>query len=319
MKEKACMTVSISNTKKYSRSNLKMGLLFTSPVLLGYLLFVFIPLVFTLVISFTDFTIGARSVHFVGLKNFTDLFTGRDIYFWPSVKATLLYVFGSVPLSIFFAFSIAVLLNMKIKFRSFFRGILFLPVVIPLAAGCSIWVWMLQPNFGIINKLLKLIGLQGSTWLTSDKTLIPTFILVCLWITGNAIVIFLAGLQQIPEHLYEAVDIDGGNAWHKLINITIPMSSSIIFFNTVIGFINGFQTFVQTAIMTPGAGHVLMGQPNNAGLMYVPYIYTKAFTFSEMGSASASALILLMAISLLTFVFFKIQNSYVYYEGGSKK
>jgi multiple sugar transport system permease protein len=140
-----------------------------------------------------------------------------------------------------------------------------------------------------------------------------------LWVTGNAIVIFLAGLQQIPRHLYEATEIDGGNSWHKLIHITIPMASPIIFFNIVIGTINAFQTFVQTAILTPGAGHVLMGQPKNAGLLYVPYVYTKAFTFSEMGSASASALILLVAIGALTFVFFKIQNRHVYYERGNKK
>lgn len=302
--------------KKRQNKQLLIGLLFVSPVLIGFLAFVFIPLVFTTIISFTDFTIGAKETHFLGLKNYMDLFTGQDIYFWPSVKATLLYVFGSVPLSIAFAFMVAVLLNMKIRGRAFFRGVLFLPVVLPLAAGCSIWVWMLQPNFGIVNKLLHFFHLPISTWLTSDKTMISTFIMISLWITGNAIVIFLAGLQQIPTHLYEAVEIDGGNAWHKLVKITIPMSSPIIFFNTVIGVINAFQTFVQTAILTPGAGHVLMGQPNNSGLLYVPYIYTKAFVFSEMGPASASALILLMAISVLTAIFFKLQNAHVYYEGG---
>lgn len=305
--------------KKSVRKKLMVGLLFTSPVLLGYLIFVLGPLVFTFGISFTNFSFGAEKVTFVGLQNYKDMLSGRDIYFWPSVKATLLYVAGSVPLSIVFSFFIANLLNMNIKFRSFFRGIFFLPVLIPLAAGCSIWVWMLQPNFGIVNKLLNLVGLPQSTWLSSDKTILQTFILVSLWITGNAIVIFLAGLQQIPKQLYEAAEIDGGNGFHKLIHITIPMSSSIIFFNIVIGTINAFQTFVQTAILTPGAGHVLMGQPKNAGLLFVPYIYTKAFTFSEMGAASASALILLAAIGALTFVFFRIQNIYVYYERGDKK
>lgn len=314
---------SVQNTKlmkkRLSNKNLMKGLLFTSPVILGYLIFVFGPLLFTLIISFTDFSIGAAKTTFVGLKNYTDMWSGRDIYFWPSVRATLLFVSTSVPLSIVFSFFIAVLLNSKIKARTFFRGVFFLPILIPLAAGCSIWAWMLQPNFGIVNKLLHLVGIPPSTWLSSDKTILPTFIIISLWITGNAIVIFLAGLQQIPGHLYEAVEIDGGSAWHKLKHITIPMSSSIIFFNVVIGVINAFQTFVQTAILTPGSGHVLMGQPNNAGLLFVPYVYTKAFTFSEMGAASASALILLVAIGALTFVFFKIQNSYVYYERGDKK
>lgn len=308
-----------SMQKKLMQKKLMLGLLFTSPVLLGYMIFVLGPLIFTFGISFTNFSFGADKVTFVGLQNYIDMFSGRDVYFWPSVKATLLYVLGSVPLSIVFSFLIAVLLNMNIRFKSFFRGIFFLPVLIPLAAGCSIWVWMLQPNFGIINKLLKFVGLPQSTWLSSDKTILQTFILVSLWIIGNAIVIFLAGLQQIPKHLYEAAEIDGGNAFYKLIHITIPMSSSIIFFNIVIGTINAFQTFVQTAILTPGAGHVLMGQPKNAGLLFVPYVYTKAFTFSEMGAASASALILLAAIGALTFVFFKIQNTYVYYERGNNK
>jgi len=302
--------------KKRIKKRLVQGLLFTSPVLIGYLVFVFIPLVFTVFISFTDFSIGAAKTKFVGLENYMDMFTGKDIYFWPSVKATMFYVFGSVPISIVFAFIIANLLNMKIRGRSFFRGIFFMPMVIPLAAGCSIWVWMLQPDFGIVNKLLDFFHLPTSTWLTSDKTVIVTFIVISLWITGTAIVIFLAGLQQIPDYLYEAADIDGGTAWHKFTRITIPMSSPIIFFNLVVGLINAFQTFVQTAVLTPAANHVIMGQPNNAGLLYVPYIFTKAFTFSEMGSASASALILLLVISSITFLVFKLQKYFVYYEGG---
>lgn len=309
----------IARTRKNNLKKLWLGLLFTAPVLLGYAIFVFVPLIVTVVLSFTNFSIGANNTAFVGMENYVRMFNGQDVYFWPSVKATLLYVFGSVPLNILFSFLVAVLLNTNIKGRSFLRGVFYLPVVIPLASGCSIWLWMLQPDFGIVNQLLKALGLPPGTWLSSDTTVIPTFILFSLWICGNTIVIFLAGLQEIPGQLYEAIDVDGGNAWHKLMYITIPMASPIIFFNTVMGVINAFQTFVQTAVLTPGYSQMMMGQPNNSGLLYVPYIYIKAFRFSQMGAASASAIILLIAIAIFTVIFFRMQRSLVYYEGDVRK
>lgn len=309
----------INKSKNNNLRKLRLGLLFTAPVLLGYTIFVFIPLIVTMILSFSNFSIGSNNTVFVGLKNYIGMFSGQDVYFWPSVKATLLYVFGSVPLNIVFSFLIAVLLNAKIKGRAVYRGIFYLPVVIPLASGCSIWLWMFQPDFGIINQLLKLVGLPGGTWLSSDTTVILSFIIVSMWLCGNTIVIFLAGLQGIPSHLYEAIDVDGGNAFHKLFYITVPMASPVIFFNTVMGVINAFQAFIQTSVLTPGYSQMMMGQPNNAGLLYVPYIYTKAFRFSQMGEASAAAIILLLGIGIFTVIFFKMQNSLVYYEGDAKK
>ena len=299
--------------------NLRIALLFISPVLLGYTIFVFIPLITTIILSFTNFSIGAKNTIFVGFENYIKMFNGQDVYFWPSVKATLLYVFGSVPLNIAFSLLMAVLLNAKISGRAIFRGIFYLPVVIPLASGCSIWLWMFQPDFGIINQLLKAVGLPGGTWLSSDSTVILSFILVSMWLCGNTMVIFLAGLQEIPSHLYEAIDVDGGNSFHKLFYITIPMASPIIFFNSVMGVINAFQTFIQTSVLTPGYSQMMMGQPNNAGLLYVPYIYIKAFRFSQMGEASASAIILLLGIGIFTIIFFKLQKSLVYYEGDDNR
>jgi len=307
------------HNKSLSKKNLLQGILFTSPVLLGYFLFVFIPLIVTLILSFTNYSIGAHNTKFLGFQNYIEMFDGTDVYFWPSVKATSLYVFIGVPINIIFSFFIATLLNMKFKGRGLFRAIFYLPVVIPLASGCSIWLWMLQPDFGVVNQILKSIGLPTGSWLSSDKTVIPTFILFSLWITGSTIVIFLAGLQQVPTHLYEAIRVDGGNSWHKLKYVTIPLVSPIIFFNTLLGFINSFQTFVQTAVLTPGYSQMMMGQPNNSGLLYVPYIYTKAFRFSRMGEASASAIILLLVIAILTMIFFRLQHRLVYYEGDGKK
>lgn len=300
--------------------NLRTGLLFTSPVLLGYAIFILIPLIVTFVLSFTDYTIGGP-MKFIGLTNFNEMFSGKDMFFYPAVKATFYYVFTSVPLMIIFSFAIAILLNQNIRARGFFRGVFYLPVVIPLASAGIIWMWMLQPDFGVVNFLLDKAGLPTSPWLASDKTVIPTLVLFGLWNCGSTIVIFLAGLQAIPAQLYEAIEIDGGNAWSKLLHITIPLSSPIIFFNAVMGFINAFQTFVQPAVMTSGSsgsGAAAMGGPDNASLLYVLYLFQNAFRFSKMGAASANAVILFLVTLLFTFLIFKFSKSFVHYEGDGK-
>lgn len=251
--------------KKRQFRELIQGLLFASPVLLGFLIFVVGPIIYTLVLSFTSYNV-VSSPKFVGLANYKVLLCGQDAFFYPAVKATLYYVLVSVPLGIVFAFFIAILLNMKIKGRTIFRTIFYLPAIIPIAASSMIWLWLLQPDFGVVNYVLEALHLPTSRWLSSDATVMPTLVLISLWTTGNMIVIFLAGLQNISAHLYEAIEVDGGNMFHKLIYITIPMSSSIIFFNTVIGFINGFQTFVQPYVMTQGG-------PNKASYLYVYYLF----------------------------------------------
>lgn len=311
-----------SKNKKKRMKNLYIGLLFTSPVLLGYGIFILGPLITSIILSFTDFSIGAQSTKFVGLLNYKEMFNGRDFFFYPAIKATVLYVFISVPLSVIFSFLVAVLLNQRIKFRGFFRAVFYLPVVIPIASASIIWMWILQPDFGVANYLLRAMGLPTSSWLASDTTVLPTLILFSLWLSGSTIVIFLAGLQTIPSHLYEALEVDGGNGWHKLIYVMIPMSSPIIFFNTVIGFINAIQTFVQPFIMSSGSsgsGGAMMGGPDNASLLYVLYIFQNAFRFSKMGAASASAMLLLLVTLLITALFFKLSGSLVHSEGDDSK
>jgi multiple sugar transport system permease protein len=314
----------VKSTKKSTltarqRRNLRTGLLFTAPVLLGYAIFIVIPLVITFVLSFADYSIGG-TFKFIGFKNFTDMFTGADIYFYPSVKATFYYVFASVPLTIVFSFFVAILLNQRIVAKGFFRGVFYLPVVIPIASSGIIWMWMLQPDFGVVNHILREVGLPTSSWLSSDTTVIPTFILFALWNCGTTIVIFLAGLQGIPSHLYEALEMDGGNAWHRLVNITIPMSSSIIFFNTIVGFINAFQTVVQPAVMTSGGSGQVggMGGPDNSSLLYVLYMFQNAFKFSKMGAASANSVVLFIVTLLFTLIIFRVSRGLIYYEGDGK-
>lgn len=291
-----------------STKELKYGLLFASPVLLGYLIFVVFPIVSTLYFSMTSYRVGSAP-EWVGFENYARLFRGADPFFYPAVKATVYYVGASVPSGVVLAFILALLLNRKIRGRAFFRGVFFMPVVIPLAASCMVWLWLLQPDFGIVNEALRSLGLPRLKWLADPATVVPTLVLFNGWTVGNMMVIFLAGLQAIPVSLYEAVEIDGGNAWHKLVYVTIPMSSPILFFNTVVGLINGFQTFVQPVIMTQGG-------PNNASLLYVLYLYNEAFRYSRMGSASAIAVLLFAVVALLTAFFFAMSRSWVYYEAG---
>jgi multiple sugar transport system permease protein len=293
--------------KKRSSKEFGYGILFASPVLLGYLIFVIVPIVATLYLSFTSYSVGTTP-KWLGLDNYVHLFEGSDPFFYPAVKATLYYVGLSVPLGIILSFFVAILLNQKIVARGFFRSVFYLPVIIPLAASSMVWMWLLQPDFGIVNYALDSVHLPTSKWLGDTTSVVPTLILFSFWTLGNTIVIFLAGLQGIPSHLYEAIDIDGGNSFHKLIYITIPMSSPIIFFNTVIAFINGFQTFVQPAVMTQGG-------PNNSSLFYVLYLFNEGFKSSRMGSASAISVLLFIVIILFTAAIFFFSKSFVYYEG----
>jgi len=293
------------------------GYLFAAPVILGFLIFILGPILVTLYFSLTKYSIGGEP-KFIGLENYKTLLSGKDNFFYPSVKATFYYVFLSVPVGIIFSFLVALLLNQKVKGLAFFRGAFYMPVVIPLAASSMIWLWLLQPDFGVINYVLKSMGLSGSQWLASEETVIPTLVLFSLWLTGNTIVILLAGLQEVPAQLYEAIDVDGGNALHKVFYITIPMISPIIFFNTVIGFINAFQTFVQPYIMTSGGQNINMGTPNNASLLYVLNLYREAFRFSNFGNASAQAILLFFVIIIITALFFKFSKSIVHYEGEAK-
>ncbi|MBT2292306.1 sugar ABC transporter permease [Paenibacillus albidus] len=297
--------------KRKSGQELRYGLLFASPVLIGYLLFVLFPIVASIYLSFTTYSVGTLP-KWIGTANYETLFSGADPFFYPAVTATFYYVFVSVPLGIVISFFMAVLLNQKIKGRAFFRGVFYLPVIIPLAASSMVWMWLLQPDFGIVNYVLELLHLPTSQWLGDTTSVVPTLILFSFWTLGNTIVIFLAGLQGIPAHLYDAIEIDGGGRFHKLFYITIPMSSSIIFFNTVIAFINGFQAFVQPSVMTQGG-------PNNKSLFYVLYLFNEGFKSSRMGSASAIAVLLFLVIALFTAVIFFFSKSLVYYEGKGGK
>lgn len=300
----------LSGKKATLKKETFYGILFASPVILGFIIFTLGPMIASLILSFTDYAI-VNKTKFIGLQNYKNLFNGTDPFFYKSLGVTCYYVFLGVPISILFAFLLSLFMNQDIKGRPIFRTIFYLPSIVPVVASSMIWLWLLNPDLGLINNVLRQFGLPTSKWIFSEKTVIPSLILMNLWTTGGTMVIFLAGLQGIPRQLYEAVDVDGGRGWHKFWHITIPFMTPTIFFNLVMGFINGFQTFTQAFIMTQGG-------PNNASLFYAYYLYREAFTFSKMGSACAIAWVLFIIITILTAIIFRSSHFWVYYESEGK-
>lgn len=282
------------------------GYLFVGPALLGFLIWVFIPMVATLLLSFTDWPIIGRA-QWVGLGNYTRLFT-TDPFFYKSPRATAYFSFGSVFIRIVYTFLIALLLNQEVKGKALFRTLYYMPSIIPVVASSMIWIWLYQPDFGLFNAILKGLGLPPSRWIHGTQTVIPSIILMDLWAASSTILIFLAGLQGVPRSLLEAVEIDGGGRWHKLTAVTLPHMTPFIFFNMVLGFVSAFQIFTQSFIMTNGG-------PNNASLFFVLLIYREAFGNNRMGLACALAWILFVLIAIVTFIVFKTSRAWVFYYG----
>ena len=293
--------------KQASNREALQGILFASPAILGFLFFTLGPMIASLVMSFTDYAI-VNQPKFIGLQNYKALFDGTDPFFYKSLRVTTYFVLLSVPANILFAFLVALVMNQPIKGKALLRTIYYLPSIVPVVASSVIWLWILNPDLGLINNILRSLRLPTSQWIFSERAVIPSLVVMGLWTTGNIMVIFLAGLQDIPRQLYEAIDVDGGNALHKLVHITIPLMTPTIFFNLVMGFILGFQTFTQAFVMTQGG-------PNNASLFYIFYLFREAFTLSQMGSGCAIAWILFLIIVFFTILIFKTSQKWVYYEG----
>jgi multiple sugar transport system permease protein len=285
------------------------GYLFAGPVILGFIIWVFIPMLATLGISFTNWPIIGKA-EWVGLNNYTSLFDG-DPSFFPAVKATVIFAFGSVILRVIYTFLVALLLNQEVHGKAIFRTIYYLPSIVPLVASSMIWTWAFAVDFGLFNSILKSLGLPISHWISDSSTVIPSLILMDLWASSSTIIIFLAGLQGVPRELKEAVEVDGGNWWHKFWAVTIPHMSPYILFNTVLGIIAAFQTFTQGYIMTNGG-------PENASLFLSLVVYRKAFKEGQMGMACSIAWILLLMIAAITFLVFKTSGTWVFYYGENK-
>ncbi|MCW6006401.1 sugar ABC transporter permease [Micromonospora sp. CPCC 205371] len=282
----------------------RWGLLMAVPAILGFLIFTAGPMVASLGLSLTDWQVGG-SLSFVGTGNYTAL-AGDDL-FWKSLSVTTYYTLGAVPLSLIVAFVVAMLLNQRVRGLPVWRTIFYLPTLVPAIANVVLWIWIFNPDFGLLNSLLRQGGLPTGMWIYDESLAVPSLIIMSTWAFGNTMVIFLAGLQGVPQHLYEAVSVDGGGPWHRFRHVTVPMMTPTIFYNLVVGVIGTFQVFNQAYVMTEGG-------PNNATLFYVYYLFRKAFRESEMGYASALAWVLFMIIMVVTFMMFRNARRWVYYE-----
>jgi multiple sugar transport system permease protein len=293
----------LTRTKK-SRDTIE-GYIFILPVILGLVIFTFGPMLRSLYFSFTDYPI-LRAPKWVGLDNFVDLFT-REKWFWPAVRVTVVYSIVQVPLGILGAFLLALFLNQRVKSIAFFRTCFYIPTVVPVVASSVLWLWLLNPDYGLVNAVLKLLNLPTSRFLAEPDTALASLILMSLWGVGGGMVIYLAGLQGIPESLYEAAKIDGANELQLFGFITIPMMTPTIFFNLVMGLIGALQVFTQAFVMTGGG-------PLHSTYFYGLMIYERAFKFFQMGMASAMSWLLAIAIMLLTLVVFRSSSLWVFYE-----
>jgi multiple sugar transport system permease protein len=276
---------------------------------LGFLIFVLGPLIVSLIMSLMDYGVVTQP-RFIGLENWRVLFT-RDPLIWQALKVTTFYALGSVSLGIATALLLAILMNQRVFGIYVFRTIYYMPSVISGVPVALLWLWIFNPSFGVLNMALGWLGIAGPNWLYDRFWVIPAFILMSLWGVGGGMVIFLGGLQGIPQHLYEAAELDGASILAKFRHITLPMLSPIILFNVVLGIIGSFQNFTQAFIMTKGG-------PANASLLYVLYLYRNAFQYFQMGYASAMAWLLFLLVLALTLVVFRSSALWVYYEGGER-
>lgn len=279
---------------------------FLLPNLLGFLAFTFLPVLAALLISFTNWDL-LRPPQWVGLANYQRLV--EDTTFHRVLRNTFVYVLGTVPVQMALALLVAMALNQRIPGRLFFRAAYFMPVVASTVAVALVWRWIFHADFGLLNSALFMIGVNDPpAWLQSTRWALPAIIIMSIWQQiGFSMVLFLAGLQSVPAHLYEAAKIDGANGWHRFVHITIPMLSSTTFFVLVISIINSFQVFDQAFIMTEGG-------PANATNTLVFNIYRYAFQFFQMGYATAMAWVLFAIIFVVTVVQFRYQRQWVHYD-----
>jgi multiple sugar transport system permease protein len=284
------------------------GLLFVAPWLAGLCVFTLYPILASFYYSFTNYDI-ISAPKFIGLNNYQTLLTS-DPLFWKAVGNTLFYAVLAIPLNMFVAICIALLLNAKVRGLAFFRTVFFLPSIVPDIASAMLWSWMLNPQFGLVNAMLKLLHLPTVGWLTDPSWSKPSLLLIGLWGFGGSMVILLAALQDVPQHLYESAEIDGANGWHKTWNVTLPMVTPTIFFNLVLGIIGAFQNFTTAFVLSNGTGG-----PAGSTLMYSMMLYQNAFKYFKMGYASAMAWLLFAFVLALTLLLFKTSGRWVYYEG----
>ncbi|MBO0488148.1 carbohydrate ABC transporter permease [Vagococcus fluvialis] len=287
------------------------GYLFISPFIIGFIFFLLGPMLFSFFGSFTNYNLTSK-MDFIGFDNFKNLFF-KDNLFKLSFYNTLYYVVIGVPLSVTFSILLSVLLNNQLRGIKFFRTIFYLPAVLTGVAVYILWMQLLSPSSGLINMLLKYIGIKGPSWLQDPTWTKPALIMMKVWNSGSAILLYLATLQNVPTTLYESASIDGASSIKKFFKITLPLITPIIFYDIVTSTIGSFQIFQEAYVMTQNG----TGGPANSLLFYNLHMWNKAFVEFDMGYAMAMSMILFVIVIILTAINLKLSKKWVHYSGGA--
>jgi len=288
------------------------GLLFASPWIVGFVIFQLVPIIASAYFSLTNFNLF-QDPQFVGLRNYQRL--AGDELFWKSLTNTLYLTVIGVPVSLTAALCAALALNMRVRGQSLFRLFVFLPTVVPVVAATYIWRWLLNAQYGYVNQTLGTVGLGQPLWLDDPFWTKPALILMSLWVTGSAMVVFLAALQEVPDMYYEAAVIDGAGPWAKFRHVTLPLISPVILFETIIASIFTLQYFTQAFLLGQTRLNAASGGPENSLLVYGLYVFQQAFVNLNMGYASAMAWVLLFVALAGTFVLLRVSRNRVFYGG----
>lgn len=291
------------------REEERAGWIAISPWIIGFIVFTFGPVVASLYFSFTSYDV-LRPPRWVGLANYEELLLD-DRLFWKSLRNTAIYASLYVPLHLATALGVALLLHQAGRMQSFFRTAMYLPAITPAVATAYLWISILNPNDGWVNRALRFVNLPAPAWTVDPLWTKPTIVISQIWILGGAMVIFLAALQNVPKDLYEAAKLDGAGPVRRFWNITAPMISSVILFVLTIGTIASLNVFTQGYVMFDS-----QGGPENSALFVVMYLYRRGFEFFQMGYASAIAWCLFIVILILTLVQFKVSQRWIFYEAG---
>ncbi len=280
------------------------------PAFLGLTFLTYLPLLGVLGFSLFDWT-GLGKPSFIGLGNYIKLFT-TDPYIKDSIRVTIYFAVVSVIGSMIYSLFIAMLLNRKIPARGFFRAVFYVPYVLPAAAVYVGWSWLYEANFGFFNYLLSKLGIHKILFIADSKYIVPSLALIAVWLSGNLIVIFLAGLQNVPRVYHEAAEMDGANGWQRLRNVTLPCMTPIIFYNLLMSLITNLQVVTPALSLTSGG-------PGNSSRFMTYLMYDQAFVNNKLGYACAVSFLIFAIIAVFTVVLFGTSKSWIFYEGSEEK
>ena len=299
---------------RQARRENRAGYLFAAPAILGFLLFALLPILISLVASFTDWNM-LSAPEFIGLRNYKNLLT-EDFYFWRALKATFYYAILSVIISNLVALALALLLNANAKLQGVFRTIYYLPTVVPIVASAMLFLWVLNPEYGLLNNFLSWFGIRGPSWLSDPKFTKISLMIMDVWRCGQNTVIFLSALKAVPKSFYEAAELDGAGPVKRFFKITLPYISPTIQFLVVMGLISSFQYFTQAYVFASVSqvGQSITGGPQNSLLFYSMYLYMNGFSYMKMGYASAMAIVLFLIVLVVSFVAMYLMEKRVTYD-----